>query len=158
MFSSHERFTQMLETGRQVGAVDYYFALSGTLADDYRTGRGSAGRQPNTGYDRYAANFSLGYDMGGGNRLDVGFRHDALVNAGNHGQTYSLTNYDERFNTGVDVRFTGATADERVRMRSHGYWVRDTDEFYRSQDPLTGLLSALVAPGLIGTRRGSCGM
>jgi vitamin B12 transporter len=151
IFSSSDRYTQVLETGRKVGDLDYYLALSGTLAGDYRTGRGSTGEQPNTGYDQYGMDFSMGYELRDGHRLDFTLRHDALVNAGHGGATYSLTDSDDRYNTSAELLYTGEAADGRTRWTNRLYWVRDEDEFHRSQDPLVGLIPAIAAPGLIGT-------
>lgn len=151
LVNSFNRFSQILETADTSGDVDYYLHLSHTLADDYDTGRHSSGSQPNTAYNQRTATFSLGYQLLDHHRLDFTFRHDTITRAGHPGPTYSLTDTDDRYNTSAELLYSGTSTDEKLRWTNRFYWLRDTDQFHRSQDPLIGLLPAITAPGLIGT-------
>jgi vitamin B12 transporter len=151
LFSSFDRYSQSLETGGKQGELDYYLSLAGTSAQDYKTGRGSSGRQPNTAYDQRSANLTVGYHLKGNDRLQFMFRHDGIYDVGHPGPTYSFTDHDDRYGTSAELFYTGATPDGRYRWTDRFYWLRDTDELYRSQNPLIGLIPAILAPGLIGT-------
>ena len=151
LFSSFDRYTQIIQSGGKRGSFDYYLELSHTTAGDYDTGRSSTGSQPNTAYDQRAANFSLGYQLRDNHRLDFTFRHDGIYHAGHPGPTYSLTDEDDRYNASAEILYTGSTHDDRYRWTNRFYWLRDTEQFHRSQDPLLGLLPAIASPGLIGS-------
>lgn len=150
LYSSFNRFSETLETGGKEGAFDYYLQLGGTVADDYRVGKGGFGEQPNTDYKQASATISLGYDISDLHRIAFLFRNDGIYNAGRPGPTYSLTDYDNRYSNSAEITYTGRTQDERFRWTNKAYYVRDTDELVWSQNPLIGLIPALVAPGLIG--------
>lgn len=151
IYSSFERFTQVIQHGGKQGAFDYYVGLSATSSGNYDTGRGSIGKQFNTEYDQRSANITLGYDINDLHRIEFLFRHDGVYDAGHPGATYSLTDYDDRYGTTVELVYTGSTQEERISWKNQLFYNRDVDEFHWSQNPLIGLIPALGAPGLIGT-------
>lgn len=151
LFSSFDRVSQIVQSGRKVGAFDYYLQLSATTAGNYDTGRGSSGEQLNTDYKQGSGNLTLGYDIDDLNRVELMFRHDGIYDAGHPGATYSLRDYDDRYGSSIELNYTGATRDERIRWTNQSFYVRDVDEFHWSQNPLIGLIPAIIAPQLIRT-------
>ncbi len=151
LYSTFDRYTGVVETGGKRGAFDYYLELSATTAEDYRTGQGSSGTQPNTSYEQRGANLTLGYDISDLHRLRLMVRQDGIYDAGHPGATYSLTDRDDRYGTSVELLYTGSTRDSSISWENRTFYVRDVDAFHWSQDPLIGLIPAVVAPVLIGT-------
>ncbi|MFT3991390.1 MAG: TonB-dependent receptor [Luteolibacter sp.] len=151
IFSSFNRYSQIIQHGGKQGAFDYYVELSATASGDYDTGRGSIGKQPNTDYKQRSANITLGYDINDRHRIELLFRQDGIYHAGHPGATYSLTDYDNRYGTTVELKYTGSTINDQVSWTNQLFYNRDVDSFHWSQNPLIGLIPAIGAPGLIGT-------
>ena len=151
LFSSADRYTGIFQTGGKQGDFDYYLELNATNAGDYDTGRGSTGHQPNTGYDQRGVTLAIGYEINRDHRLDFTFRQDGMYDAGHPASTYSLTDFDDRYGTSLQLDYHGASTDGRFRWKNQSYWLRDVDNFHWSQDPLIGLIARLTAPWLIGT-------
>lgn len=160
-FGSFNRYTGTAESGGPLGKnFDYYAEITGGSSGDYQSGAGSAGTMPNTAYTQGNLDLNFGYNINDLNRVDLTLRHDGLYNLGHPGVTYSLTDNDNRYNTSVDLDYTGATQDHEVSWGDHVYAVQDVDQFDWSQNPLIGPVNAayglLNRPGIssdIDTRR-----
>ncbi|HVJ45278.1 MAG TPA: TonB-dependent receptor plug domain-containing protein, partial [Luteolibacter sp.] len=138
IFSSFNRFSEIVQHGGKQGKLDYYLELSATASGDYDTGRGSPGHQPNTDYKQRSANLTLGYEINDRDRLEFMFRHDGIYHAGHPGATYSLSDHDDRYGTSLELTYSGSTTDGRFHWKNQTWYNRDVDELHWSQDPLIG--------------------
>lgn len=163
-FGSFDRYTGTVETGGKEKAFDWYVEVTGGLSGDYDSGSGSAGRMPNTSYNRANLDLNLGYDLDALNRVDFVVRHDGAYDAGHPGLTASLTDHDNRYNTSIEAVYSGRAteAPDSLSWASHAYYVQDVDEFHWSQTPLIGNVAHSVGyagqPGItddVDTRRGN---
>jgi len=141
---SWDRFTAGLETGGVNGKFDYYFGAQYQTTGDYKTGRNSPGDGVlhNTSYTRRAANLTLGYSLNATTRAELVIRTDGLYDVGHRGITYSLTDHDDRYNQSAELTLKGAFASGRATWSSHGFYVKDVEIWYWSQDPLLAPFSS----------------
>jgi vitamin B12 transporter len=137
--SSHNRFSETIQTGGQKGRWDYYAEVSGTKAGDYKTGSGSLGTQKNTGYKEFGGNVTLGYEITDLIRGVLLIRHNGAYDAHHPGVTYSLSDYDNRTNTGVEFRLSGENSNKTIKWTNQAFYTNDVDEFHWSQNPVIGV-------------------
>ncbi|XHR29232.1 MAG: TonB-dependent receptor [Chthoniobacteraceae bacterium] len=140
-----DEYTVSLEHGGKDGKLDWYVDVAGQTRSDYHSGEGSRGRMFNTGYKNGLLDLNLGYDINDLNRVNVIARTGGFFHADHNGVTFSLTDYDNRYGTSVDIIYNGRTADGTLSWTNHPYFVEDVDELVWSQDPLIGSQLAVVS-------------
>ncbi|MGC3986863.1 MAG: TonB-dependent receptor [Pseudorhodoferax sp.] len=107
---------------------DWYIGLSGGERGDYDAGKGG-GTMANTGWERRGASGALGWQLAEHHRVELQLRTDGIYNAGFRGSGANIHSRDNRDNRSLDLRYEGATADQRIRWLARAYDLTDVDEF-----------------------------
>ncbi|MFT3721297.1 TonB-dependent receptor [Pseudorhodoferax sp.] len=107
---------------------DWYVGMSAGERDDYQSGRGGS-RLANTGWERRGASGALGWQLAEHHRVEMELRTDGIYDAGFRGSGANVHGRDDRDNRSLDLRYEGATPDQRASWTAHAYRLTDVDEF-----------------------------
>lgn len=116
-----------VELGAAGETVDWYVGLDAGERSDF-DGGGDTGKQINTSWERRGLVGALGVQIDPLHRFEVTARTDGVYDVGFRGSAANYVSKEDRYNRSIDLKYTGATASERIDWLAHVYGVQDIDD------------------------------
>lgn len=118
------------------GQFNAFLGLDAGSRDDYRTGKGG-GKLKNTGWERYGAIGTFGWQINNKNKVDFSIRTDGVYDVGFRGSAGNHYAKEDRYNQSADLIYQYGEDSDRFRLKWHNYWANDVDDF-KWASPSTG--------------------